>query len=546
MDIIVIGGGAAGMKAAARARRRDGEANITVVEAGKFVSLGRCGLPYYIGGIVHEIDDLRRTTYGAVRDEEYFKAVKDIEVLTETRAVAIDREKRVVRISRKGSEDELNYDYLVVATGAKPIKPNVKGVDNERVTGLYSAEEAEKIVEFWEEGAEKAVVVGAGFIGLEACEALRNLEIDVTLVEAMPHVAPAMLDAEMARLVERHLVEKGVEVVTAARVEEIRGEDELVVVAGGREIPADFVVLAVGVKPNVELAEKAGLRIGELGGIVVDERMRTSDERIYAGGDCVETKNVLTGEKVVAPFGDVANKQGRVIGDNVTGGNSIFPGVIGTAIFKVFDLSVATTGLREDVAKRYFDADSVLLSVPDRSHYYPGMSNMRIKLVYDRKTRRVLGAQIVGSGGVDKRIDVIATAIARSATIDDLANLDLAYAPPYSPAIDAVITAANVAQNKLEGLLRSVRAEEARKLVEEGRAVILDVRSEEERNRNPLDVQSIHIPLHELRKRLNELPRDKIVLTICPLGLRAYEASRILIAAGFDARSVEGGLAFWG
>ncbi len=548
MEIVVIGGGAAGMKAAARARRRDPEAKITVVEASNFVSLGRCGLPYYVGGIVHELDDLRKTTYGAIRNEDYFRRLKNVEVLVNTRATEIDRKKRVVKISRNGSEDELNYDYLVIATGARPVRPPIEGIDHERVVGLYAPEDAERIIELWEEGAERAVVIGAGFIGLETCEALRNLDMEVSLVEALDRVAPAVLDREMALLVEAHLREKGIRVMTNTRVKRISGEETLAVDCGNEKLEADLVVVATGVRPNVELAERAGLKIGKCGGIEVNDRMQTSDERIYAGGDCVEVVNIITGEKCLAPFGDVANKQGRVIGDNITGGNSRFPGVIGTAIAKVFDFSVAVTGLNEESAAKYFDAASVLVPSPDRSHYYPATSYIRVKLVFDRRTRRVIGAQIVGAGIVDKRIDVIATAIMAKMTVDDLADLDLAYAPPYSAALDNVITAANVAKNKLDGMFESINVFELRRKIESGEDfVILDVRSEEEIRQKKIDASNVmYIPLLELREKINEVPKDKEIVVVCQLGLRAYEAYRILRGYGFEnVKILEGGMAFW-
>jgi len=550
MDVVVIGGGAAGLKAASRIRRKDGNANITVVEAGKYISLGKCGLPYYVGGLVHELDDLRKTTYGAVRDEEFFRKLKNIDVLSETVATEIDRKRKVVKIERRGSEDELGYDYLVIATGARPLKPPIEGINAEGVTTFATPEDAEKIIEMWEEGAEKAVIIGAGFIGLESAEALRNLDMEVTVIEMMDRVAPAMLDKEMAILVENHLREKGVKVLTSTRVEKIVTENGKVgaVIANGREYPADIVIVAAGIKPNSEIAEKAGLKIGETGGIWVDEYMRTSDESIYAGGDCVETTFLLTGEKIIAPFGDVANKQGRVIGENITGGKAIFPGVIGTAIFKVFDLTVASAGVNEEKAKKAgFDYFTVLAPSADRAHYYPQTSYIRLKLIVEKGSWRVIGVQGAGMGEVAKRIDVLSTAIQAGMTIDQLSNIDLAYAPPYSPALDPVINIANVAMNKRDGLFEGINVFELKEKLEKEDVVVVDVRSEEEFKGARIRSEKVmNIPLLELRERLNELPRDKEIILVCSLGLRSFEGARILKNAGFEkVKILEGGMAFW-
>ncbi len=551
MEILIIGGGAAGLKAASRARRKDAEASITVVDAGKYPSIGRCGLPYYVGGLVHEIDNLRETTYGAVRDESYFKRLKNIDVLTLTRAVEIDRERRTVKIVKQGGEeDELNYDYLVIATGAKPVRPPIEGIDSDGVVTLFNPEDAEKIIEMWEEGAEKAVIIGAGLIGLESAEALKNLDMEVTVIEMLDRVAPNMLDREIAALVEQHLKEKGVQVMTNTRVEKILSEDGKVtgVVANGKEIPAQIVVVATGVRPNVELAEKAGLKIGETGAIWVNEYMQTSDERIYAGGDCVETTNLITGRKVIAPFGDVANKQGRVIGENITGGKERFPGVYGTCVFKAFDFTVAGTGLNEAQAKEAgIDYLTVLAPGPDRAHYYPAARYIRLKLIVEKGTWKVIGAQATGMGEVAKRIDVISMAIQAGMTIDQLSHVDLAYAPPYSPALDPVIVAANVARNKRDGMFEGITAFDVKEILERDDVVLLDVRSPEEfRSKHIESDKVLHIPLLELRERLDEIPRDKEIIIICQLGLRSYEASRILAGAGFKrVKVMEGGMAFW-
>lgn len=554
MNIVVIGGGACGLKAACRARRRDPDAEITVIEASKYPSLGRCGLPYYVGGIVNSIDDLRKTLAGAVRDADYFKSIKNIDVLIETKAEKIDRNRKVVHIVKKdGSTDEIPYDYLVISTGARPVRLNLPNADAEGVVTLFDPDDAETILNLWEEEAlDKAVVIGGGLIGLEMAEAFSRLNVDVTIVEIKDHILPALLDREMAMLVQSYLVEKGIKVLTGSRVTEIIARDGKVagVKVNGKEIEAQLVLMAVGVRPNVELAKDAGLTIGETGAIKVNERLQTSDPNIYAGGDCVENIHLITGKPIYMPLGTIANKHGRVIGDNITGGNSTFPGVLGTTIFKVLDLNVARTGLSEKQAKELgYEVITALVPGPDRSHYYPGQKPIRIKLIADAKSGRILGAQIVGFGVVDKRIDVVATAIQMKATIYDLANLDLAYAPPYSTALDTLIHAANVVKNKKDGLYQTISSYEVKSKLERGEdIVILDVRTEEEyRKFKKIESEKvIRIPLKELRKSIDKLPKDKEIIIVCQIGNRAYEAQRILQGYGFkNVKVMEGGMAFW-
>lgn len=554
MNIVVIGGGACGLKAACRARRRDPDAEITVIEASKYPSLGRCGLPYYVGGIVNSIDDLRKTLAGAVRDADYFKSIKNIDVLIETKAEKIDRNRKVVHIVKKdGSTDEIPYDYLVISTGARPVRLNLPNADAEGVVTLFDPDDAETILNLWEEEAlDKAVIIGGGLIGLEMAEAFSRLNVDVTIVEIKDHILPALLDREMAMLVQSYLVEKGIKVLTGSRVTEIIARDGKVagVKVNGKEIEAQLVLMAVGVRPNVELAKDAGLTIGETGAIKVNERLQTSDPNIYAGGDCVENIHLITGKPIYMPLGTIANKHGRVIGDNITGGNSTFPGVLGTTIFKVLDLNVARTGLSEKQAKELgYEVITALVPGPDRSHYYPGQKPIRIKLIADAKSGRILGAQIVGFGVVDKRIDVVATAIQMKATIYDLANLDLAYAPPYSTALDTLIHAANVVKNKMDGLYQTISSYEVKSKLERGEdIVILDVRTEEEyRKFKKIESEKvIRIPLKELRKSIDKLPKDKEIIIVCQIGNRAYEAQRILQGYGFkNVKVMEGGMAFW-
>ena len=547
MEIVVIGGGACGLKAACRARRRDEDARITVVDSSPYPSLGRCGLPYYVGGIVHSIEDLRKTLAGAVRDEEYFRKVKNIDVLSKTKATKIDRDRRVVKVVSDGSEDELNYDYLVIATGSKPVKLNVPS-DLDGVLTLHNPEDAEKILEMWDEGIlERAVIVGGGLIGMEMVEALSNLDVEVTVVEIMDYILPNILDREMSMLVERYLREKGVRVLTRSTVTEIIERNGRVagVKLNGKEVECDLVLMAIGVKPNVDLALDCGLEVGRFG-IKVDEYMRTTDERIFAGGDCVENVCLITGEPIYTPMGSVANRHGRVIGDNVTGGKSKFPGVLGTTIFKVFELNVARTGLTERRARELgYDVVTCLVSGPDKTHYYPHQKPIRIKIVADG-SGRILGAQIVGFGVVDKRLDVIASAIHMKANVRDVANFDLSYAPPYSQAMDTLTHSANTIRNKIDGLLETISCFDLKEKIERGDDfLILDIRSEEEFKKKRIeDERVIHIPQDELRERFKDLPKKEIVI-VCQIGSRSYDSYRFLKSKGFDCKILEGGLAFW-
>ncbi len=546
MEVVVIGGGAAGLKAAARIRRLNDEAKITVIEAGKYPSISRCGLPFYVGGMLQEPKNLLETTYGAVRDVNYFKKVKNIDVFVETVATEIDRERKLVKTVRKdGKEDEFSYDYLIIATGSKPVKPPIEGIneDVEGIVHLHGVEDAERILDAWEEDAENAVIIGAGLIGMECAEALHNLDMNVTVVEIMDHILPTMLDEEIARMIESHVRSKGVDLKLSSKVEKILNDGEKVtgVIINGEEVETDLVIVAAGVKPNVELAEKAGLEIGETGAIKVNDRMQTSDRYIYAGGDCVECTHILTGKPVYTPMGSVANKQGRVIGDNICGIDSRFPGVLGTAIFQIFGMSAGRTGLCERETE---GAVVGCVAGADRFHFHPEHRPIRIKLIAD-KSGKLVGCQVAGLGVVDKRLDVAVSAIQMGAMARDLSFFDLAYAPPFSTAIDLIIAAANMIDNKLKGLVETISAVEfAKMLKSEERFTVIDVRTEKEfRARSVKDERVKNIPLSELRERVNEVP-DEVIL-ICQVGTRSYEAARFLAQKGKKVRVVDGGYAFF-
>ncbi len=451
-NIVIIGGMACGPKTAARARRRNPTARITIVEQGPTVSEGSCGLPYYVGGQIGSERAL------LIRTPQQFKEKSDIDVLSWTRATKIDRIARTVEVVNLTTEatSSLPYDKLVIATGAVPVVPaSLEGRDLEGVFTLTKIADANRIITaLAAPGARKAVVVGGGLIGVEAAEAFRERGLDVSLVEALEHVLPGIVDEDMSVPVEKELVERGVQVYTRHRVVGLEGNEHgrvCRVITDRCSLDADVVLLALGFRPNVDLARDAGLEIGPLGGIAVNEFLQTSDPDIYAGGDCVENVHRVTGRKIFAPMGSTANKHGRIIGTNVTGGCDTFPGVLGTAVAKVFSLSVGRVGISTDEARAAgFEPVVAAGEGLDRSSYYPGALKITVKLVADSSTGRVLGAQLVGRGDVSKRLDVLVTAISADRTVDDVANLDLAYAPPFSQAMDVLHDLANVIRGRLE------------------------------------------------------------------------------------------------
>ncbi|WP_027357459.1 FAD-dependent oxidoreductase [Desulfofundulus thermocisternus] len=551
--ILIIGGVAAGPKAAARARRCDPDAEITIVEEGSFLSYAGCGMPFYIGGTVERHEELMATPVGVIRDAAFFRSVKDIKVLTGTRAEAIDRKNKTVRVTNlaTGETSALPYDKLVLATGSRPVRLPVPGADLAGVYTLGNLEEAQAIRRAVEQGARRVVIIGGGLIGLELADTL-GTKAEIAIFEMMDHVLSSLLDPELSILVEKVLRGKGVQLFLGNRVERIEGNEQgavarVVTTAGS--FPADLVVIAAGVKPRVELAKEAGLELGETGAIKVNAYLQTSDPDIYAGGDCVENVHLISGRPVYTPMGSVANRHGRVIGDNVTGGRQSFPGVLGTAILKVFEMIIGRTGLTESEARRLgYHVESFICSAPDRAHFYPGSKPIIIKLVADSSTRKLLGAQILGPGDVNKRLDVMVAALSMGVTVDQLAAFDLAYAPPFSTALDPITHAANCLRNKIDGRARSINPLELKKRLSAGEELILlDVRTPAEFNEVRLPGSNVvFIPLGKLRERAAELPRDREIVTFCKLSLRGWEAQTILESLGFTNVSFfEGGIVAW-
>jgi NADPH-dependent 2,4-dienoyl-CoA reductase/sulfur reductase-like enzyme/rhodanese-related sulfurtransferase len=550
MKVVIVGGVAAGPKVASKVIRLMPNAEVTIVEKGKLLSYAGCGLPYYVSGVVKEQAELMSTPIGVVRDPVFFQKVKNVHVLNQTEATEIDRPGKRLRIKSvaDASESWLDYDKLVLATGASPVVPPIDGVGLDNIFTLHGVRDAEGIKSVLaDQGARDVVIIGGGLIGAEVTESLVERGCRVTIVEMLPQIL-RMLDWEMACLVAGHMESRGVKVLTNTKVLRFEGAGKVSrVVTDKGDLPADMVVMAIGVLPNVKLAEEAGLEIGPTRAIKVDEHMQTSDPDIYAAGDCVESVNLVTGERCYVPLGSTANKQGRVVAVNICGGNDTFPGVLGSTVCKVFDHCVARTGLTEtDARQAGYDVTVALGPAPDKAHFMPGAKPLLLKLIVDSKTRRLIGAESVGPGAGDKRIDVAAMAITAGMTVDQIANADLCYAPPYAPAMDNIITAANIARNKLDGNMIGVSAEQVHRMLERDEdLVFLDVRSQGEYDQVHLQ-GSILIPLGALRNRLDELPNGKRIVTFCQISLRGYEAALILNAAGFnDVCVMDGGIAMW-
>ncbi len=550
VHVVVIGGVTAGPKAAAKLIRLVPDAEITIVDRGSVLSYAGCGLPFYVSGVVREQRGLISSPAGVVRDPVFFRRVMNVHVLNRTDAREVDRpNKRVLlRDEQTGRETWLSYDKLILATGASARVPEALQSSLKNVFTLHGVRDAEGIRTAMAAGmARDVVIVGGGLIGIEMTEALVRKGARVTILEQRDHILP-ILDREMSRLVARHLEAHGVRIVTEITATGLTGEEDVTGVATDRgHFPATLVILACGIRPNAKLPRESGLELGESGAVRVDAHMRTSDPDILAAGDCTETVHRLTGKPVYYPMGSTAMKQGRVAAITLSGGDDPFPGVLGTSICQVFGYCAARTGLGEDEARSHgYDVEVVLAAGPDRAHFMPTAERLSMKLIIDRETRKLLGAQIVGRGAGDKRLDVAATAIATGTTIDGLAHMDLGYSPSYATAMDNLITAANIARNKMAGLYRAISGEELQKVLQERRdIVLLDVRTPQEHDECRLRGATL-IPLGALRGRLAEVPRDKAVIIYCDIGLRAYEASLMLREAGIeDVRVLEGGMEMW-
>ncbi len=544
--ILVVGGVAAGPSAAAKARRCDEGAEIRLFEKGPHISYAGCGLPYYVSGAVRDRQKL------LVMTPEAFRARHNVEVLTRHEVTQIDPEKKRVRVRnlKEGEERWYEYDALVLATGARPVVPPIPGVEAANVFTLRTIPDADAIIQSAARAeARSAVVVGGGLIGLEMAEALLARGLQVTIIEKMDQVL-APLDQEMALPVQKHLEEKGVRVLTGEGVEGFEVSSGAVTgvrTQGGAVLPADLVLLSVGVRPDVDLAQAAGVKLGPTGAIATGDRMQTNLEDIYAAGDCAESRNRVTGEAVWAPLGSVANRHGRTAGANAAGAEARFGGVLGSGVVKVCDLTAAWTGLSEREARaRGLRVEVSHVHPLNRAHCYPEAKPLAIKLVVNAPDGRLLGAQAIGREGTDKRIDVLATAIYNGMTAHDLFDVDLAYAPPFAPAKDPVAVAGIVAGNTVDGEVRNITPGDLkRRLDAAADLVLVDVRTQEEYRAGHLP-GALNIPLEELRQRCGELWPDRETVVYCRQGLRGYLAARILMQKGFSrVFNLGGGTLTW-
>jgi len=553
--ILVIGGSAAGPKAAARARRFDQLAKITIVQKDTDLSMASCGYPYYVGGFFDDRNKLLCTPTGVVRDPKFFLAAKDIIAKTETEALSIDRDRKIVKCRDLRSKEEYEepYDKLVIATGSTPFIPPVPGTELHGITTLQSMRDADYLRKIRDEGViKKAVVVGGGLIGIETCEALQLAGIDITVIEMMPQIL-LFLDWQLAKLLENNVRTWAANVILDNAVAEFLGEDGKltgVKLANGTELPCELAVIAVGVRPNSKLAKECGLEIGVTGGIAVDEHMRTSDPDIYAAGDCIEIPHLITGKKVLAPYGDLANLQGRVVGENVIlGDRATFNGTIMTGVCKVFNYQAGSTGLSEKQAVQMgFDIESVVTTGPDKPGFMGGLLLIN-KMVAEKGTGRVLGFQCIGPGDVSKQIAQAAMAVKAGMTVDDVASADLPYAPPFTLAIDNLITTAHVLQNKMRRLFDGISVMEVREKLDKGeKPILIDMRGPDEFEAMRLGIGERLIPLGALRNRAAELPEDKDaeIICYCKISLRGYEGARFIRSLGYsNVKVMEGGIMAW-
>lgn len=546
--IVIIGGVAAGPKAACRVKRLLPEAQVTIIDQDTLISYGGCGIPYYVSGDVSDEQELRATAFHMVRDERFFHDAKGVKARTATCATAINRNLKQVHVRdvRTGKEDKIPYDKLVLATGSRA---NVVPIPGANLPGVFVVSDLHKAIAIKERLARgevgKAVVIGGGAIGIEMAEAFSDLwGVETTLVEFMDQLLPNLLDRPFAGMLAQHLRDKGVVVFTSEGAERIEPDEQgraCRVVTAKRSLDADIVVMAAGVRPRAELAREAGLLVGPGGGIVVNHRLQTSDPDIYAAGDCVELLNLVSGKTCCTPLGSVANRQGRIVADNLAGIPSTFEGVVGSFIMKAFEVSVGATGLTLESARRDgFDAMAAITAQSDRAHFFPEHSVMPMELVFDRRSRRVLGVQGFGSmgDGVLARINAAAALLAKGGTIEDFSKLEMAYAPPFSTALDALNAAANVADNLAAGRLRYCSIDDFQAWMQDPSIapdwVALDVR-------HPQEVQPfldqygdrwLGIPYDQIRHRYQELPPDKRLIIICDACTRSYEVQSFLESVG--------------
>ncbi len=539
MRVLIVGGVAGGASAAARLRRLDEKAEIVIYEKSEFISYANCGLPYYIGGEIKEKKELTLQT-----PESFYSRFR-IETKVNHEVIAIDRKAKTITVKdlESGYVFKDNYDKLILSPGAKPNGLRATGIEGDGFFTLRNVEDTLRIRSYVEDkNVKSATVIGGGFIGLEVAENLRGLDLDVTIIEYASHLL-APLDDDMASFLHAGFRAHGVKLMLSEGVASVERSGKMIVTktTKGNSVPSDIVIIAAGVTPDSTLAQDAGLELGLKGSIKVDEHMMTSDKDIYAVGDAVSVKHFVTGEESLISLAGPANKEGRIAADNICGLDSVYKGSQGSSVLKAFDLTVATTGINElQAQKAGINYEKVILSPLSHAGYYPGGKLMTLKVLYEKGSLRVLGAQAVGESGVDKRIDVIATAIRFKAKITDLKDLDLAYAPPYSSAKDPVNMAGFIGENIENGLVEQVYVEDLYKLKVQEDSFLVDVRTDAEFERGHID-GFYHIPVDEIRERCKELPKDKKLYLLCQSGLRSYIGVRMLKQLGYKAFNIAGG-----
>ncbi|MDP4083651.1 MAG: CoA-disulfide reductase [Bacillota bacterium] len=535
--IVIIGGVAGGATAAARLRRLDEKSQIVLFERGEHISFANCGLPYYIGETIKDRGKL------LVQTVEGMSKKFNLDIRVSTEVTKINRIKKTVEVRNliTNEEYEESYDALILSPGAKPIFPNIEGVSEAKnVFTLRNIPDTDKIKAVVDQEQPKnAVIVGGGFIGLEMAENLVERGLNVTVVE-MANQVMAPLDYEMAAIVHKHLIEKGVNLILNDGVKAFEENGTVIELSSGKQLPSDLTLLSIGVRPENQLAKDAGLNIGERGGIQVNEFLQTNDESIFAIGDAIEVTDYINGNAAMIPLAGPANRQGRIVANNIYGKQETYKGTLGTSIAKVFDLTVATTGNNEKRLKQLNIPYQAIHTHPS-SHagYYPGAAPIALKLLFDPNEGYILGAQAVGKDGVDKRIDVIATAIKGNLTVFDMTEIELSYAPPFSSAKDPVNMAGYVATNIINGEVETVQWDEIDKIIENN-GLLIDVREPKERE-NGFIKGSINMPLGDIREHLEELPKNETIYVSCQVGLRGYLAARILSENGFKVKNLDGG-----
>ena len=533
--VLIVGGVAGGASTATRLRRLNEDLEIILFEKGQHVSFANCGLPYHIGGVIENRESL------LVQTPESLKERFNLDVRVNSEVISVNsQEKSVIVKTKNGKEYKESFDYLVLAPGAKPLVPPIDGIGGKNIYTLRNVTDLDKIMEKIK-SVKEAIVIGGGFIGVEVAENLQEIGITTTLIEAAPNIL-APFDSEMSNILEAQLANNGINLLTNNKVIKFQNKDEEVLVSleNGNIIKGDIVILAIGVSPDTKFLNNSGINLGEKGHILVNEHLETNIKDIYALGDAILVKHFVTGQDVAIALAGPANRQGRIVAGNISGKDEIYKGSFGTSIIKVFNLTGGATGLNERSLKSLGkNFERIYLHPNDHAGYYPGATPVSIKLLYEKETRKVLGAQAVGLNGVDKFIDVIATTLKFKGTIDDLAELDLAYAPPYSSAKSPANMSGFIGQNIEDGLIEQAYVKDLENFDRE-KQIILDVRKELELIGGKFE-NSINIPLSQLRKRFSELPRDKEILTYCAIGLRGYIASRFLISKGYKVKNIAGG-----